>query len=126
MKKVLMRPGFPTTLPFSHAVIATGSLLFISGQGPIDPETGTVIDGDFAAQTRQTFENLKAVAAVAGADLSRAVKVNGYLRDTADFATYNEIYREYFTGDLPARTTVQSDLAGMLVEVDAVLALDAD
>ncbi len=124
MKQAIQRPGIPQPLPYSHAVYASGRLLFIAGQGPIDPVTGVPIEGDFDAQARQTLDNLQAVAVAAGSDLSRAVKVNGYLRDMTDFARYNEIYREYFTGDLPARTTVQSDLPGFLLEVDAVLALD--
>ena len=124
MKQVVMRPGFPRTLPFSHAVVASGRLLFIAGQGPIDAATGKVIAGDFEAQARQTLDNLRAVAEAAGSDLSHAVKVNGYLVDMGDFARYNQIYAEYFSGDLPARTTVQSNLSGMLIEVDAVLVLD--
>ena len=119
-----MRPDYPRTLPFSHAVLASGRLLFIAGQGPVDPSTGKVIAGDFEAQARLTLDNLKAVALAAGTDLSHAVKVNGYLVDMGDFARYNEIYTEYFSGDLPARTTVQSNLSGMLIEVDAVLVLD--
>lgn len=125
MKQTIQRPGIPQALPYSHAVVTSGRLLFISGQGPIDPATGTPIGGDFDAQARQTLDNLRAVAVAAGSDLSHAVKVTGYLRDMADFARYNEIYREYFTGDLPARTTVQSDLPGFLLEVDAILAMDA-
>lgn len=126
MKQPIMRPGYTQALPYSHAVMTSGRLLFISGQGPVGLD-GKVIDGDFAAQCRLTLENLAAVAAAAGTDLSRAVKVTGYLKDMArDFPTYNEIYREFFTGDRPARTTIESNLPTMLVEVDAILALDED
>jgi 2-iminobutanoate/2-iminopropanoate deaminase len=106
--------------------MASGRFLFISGQGPVDPATGELVTtGDFESQLRLTLDNLRAVAEAAGASLSQAVKVNAYLADMADFARYNEIYLEYFEGQLPARTTVQSDLPGFLVEIDAVLALDA-
>ena len=126
MKQSIMRPGYTQSQPYSHAVMASGRLLFISGQGPVGLD-GKVVDGDFADQCRRTLDNLAAVAAAAGTDLSRAVKVTAYLRDPArDFATFNDIYREYFTADRPARTTVQSALPTMLVEIDAILALDDD
>lgn len=123
-----MRPGVTQSLPYSHGVIASGRLLYISGQGPITPE-GTVLDGDLAAQVRLTLDNLAAVAAAAGTDLSRAVKVNAFLFDVQrDFAVFNDIYRTVFTSQPPARTTVQAVLPmpGMLVEIEAILALDED
>jgi len=127
MKRPVFRPGISTTLPYSHAVETSGRLLFISGQGPL-LDDGTLIEGDLAAQVRQTLGNLAAVAAAAGTDLSRAVKVNVFLFDVQrDFGAFNEVYRTVFTGDRPARTTVQAVLpmAGMLVEIEAILALDA-
>jgi 2-iminobutanoate/2-iminopropanoate deaminase len=125
MRQTFMRPGYPQTLPYSHAVVVSGRLAFLAGQGPVDPATGQLVGGDFEAQARLTLDNLAAVAAVAGGTLAQAVKVNAYLADMGDFARFNEIYREYFPADRPARTTVQSDLPNMLIEVDAVLALDA-
>lgn len=127
MKRPVMRPGVPQSLPYSHGVIAAGRLLYISGQGPVDPATGQVVPGDIREQTRLTLANLAAIAEAAGTDLSRAVKVNAFLEDVrADFGAFNEVYREVFTGDRPARTTVQAvlPLPGMKVEVEAVLALD--
>ena len=126
MKKPIMRPGVAPSLPYSHAVETSGRLLYISGQGPIGPD-GTVIDGGLEAQVRLTLENLAAVAAAAGTDLSRAVKCNVFLHDVQrDFATFNAIYRETFASQPPARTTVQATLPlpGMLVEIEAILALD--
>ncbi len=126
MKRPIFRPGAPQTLPYSHAVETSGRLLFISGQGPLGPD-GALVEGAIAAQVRQTLDNLAAVAAAAGADLSRAVKVNAFLFDVQrDFAAFNEVYRTVFTGDRPARTTVQAvlPLPGMLVEIEAILALD--
>ena len=126
LKRPIFRPGAPQTLPYSHAVETSGRLLFISGQGPLGPD-GALVEGAIAAQVRQTLDNLAAVAAAAGADLSRAVKVNAFLFDVQrDFAAFNEVYRTVFTGDRPARTTVQAvlPLPGMLVEIEAILALD--
>lgn len=108
-------------LPFSHAILASGQLLYIAGQGPVDPSTGTFRLGTFEEQARLTLDNLGAVAAAAGTDLRNAVKVNAYLRDMSNFAAFNSIYLEYFSTPRPARTTVQSDLAGFEVEIDAVV-----
>ncbi len=106
---------------YSQAVVAHG-FVFIAGQGPTAPD-GTPIRGSFDEQARQTFENLAAVAEAAGASLADAVKVGVYLRDMANFPRMNELYRQWFNADLPARTTVQSDLPGFEIEVDAILAL---
>lgn len=128
MKHPIMRPGVTQGLPYSHGVIASGRLLFISGQGPIGAD-GRLIEGDLAAQVRQTLDNLAAVAAAAGTDLSRAVKVTAFLFDVQrDFGVFNGIYREVFSDAPPARTTVQAvmPLPGMLVEIEAILALDED
>lgn len=109
--------------PYSQAVAAAG-LLFLAGQGPVRPD-GSEVTGGFHAQAVQVFENLAAVARGAGGDLRNAVRVGVFLRNMADFEAMNEIYRGYFSEPFPARTTVQSDLPGFDIEVDAVLALDS-
>ena len=126
MRKAIDRPGRSTTLPFSMAIETTGRLLFVSGQGPVDAATGQFVVASFEQQARLTLDNLRAVVEAAGGDLAQAVKINAYLRDMGDFAAFNDIYREYFPEPRPARTTVQSDLAGFDVEIDAVVALDPD
>lgn len=103
--------------------IAAGGLVFLAGQGPFAP-SGEKVEGSFGDEARQTFENLAAVAAAAGGSLADAVRVGVYLRDMGNFAAMNEIYREFFPEPLPARTTIQSDLRGFEIEVDAVLSLD--
>ena len=108
-------------LPFSHAILTRGTLLYIAGQGPVDPATGAFRLGTFEEQARLTLDNLAAVAAAGGTSLANAVKVNAYLRDMANFAAFNAIYLEYFGMPRPARTTVQSDLPGFEVEIDAVV-----
>jgi reactive intermediate/imine deaminase len=121
-KRAISTPSAPTPGGAYSQAIAAGNLVFLAGQGPFAP-SGEKVDGPFAEQARQTFENLAAVAAAAGGSLADAVRVGVYLRDMENFATMNEIYREFFPEPLPARTTIQSDLPGFEIEVDAVLAL---
>ena len=123
MRKAIVRPGMTNPLPYSAAIEVSGRLLYISGQGPLDPATGQFVLGTFEEQARLTLDNLRAVAEAAGVDLSRAVKVGVFLRDMDDFASLNQIYPEYFPEPRPARTTIQSDLP-IAIEVDAILALD--
>ncbi len=104
--------------PYSHAVVANG-FVYVSGQGPVNPETESVPDG-FEDQVRQTFENLRTILEAAGSGLGDVVKVNAYVTDLTRFARFNEVYREFFAQDPPARTTVGADLLGILVEVDCV------
>jgi 2-iminobutanoate/2-iminopropanoate deaminase len=111
----------PPSGVYSQA-IAAGDLVFLAGQGPFEP-SGEKVDGSFADEARQTFRNLAAVAAAAGGSLGDAVRVGVYLRDMGNFAAMNEIYREFFPEPPPARTTIQSDLPGFEIEVDAVLSL---
>lgn len=92
--------------PYSQAV-GWDRLLFLSGQIPLDPATGQLIDGDVAAQTRRVMENLRAVLAAAGLDLGHVVRTTIFLADLDDFATVNAVYGEYFATDPPARSTVQ-------------------
>jgi 2-iminobutanoate/2-iminopropanoate deaminase len=103
--------------------IAAGNLVFLAGQGPF-AASGEKIEGSFADEARQTLANLAAVARAAGGSLADAVRVGVYLRDMADFTAMNEVYREFFPEPLPARTTIQSDLPGFAIEVDAVLLVD--
>ena len=107
---------------YSQAIVA-GDLVFLAGQGPTRP-SGEMVDGSFRDQARQTFQNLAAVAEAAGGSLADAVRVGVYLRNMDNFAEMNELYREFFPEPLPARTTIQSDLPGFEIEVDAVLLVE--
>ncbi|MDO5627049.1 MAG: RidA family protein [Mobilicoccus sp.] len=91
--------------PYSHG-IDTGTLVFLSGQTPVDPATGALIDGDIGAQTRRCLDNLAAVLAAGGLGMDDVVKCNVYLTDMGDFAAMNEAYASYFATPYPARTTV--------------------
>jgi len=93
--------------PYSHAASSgEQGLLHLSGQTPIDPATGRLVDGDVSTQARQVFTNLQAVLAAAGRTLDDVVKVNVYLVDMADFSAVKEVYAPVFAEPYPARTTV--------------------
>lgn len=104
--------------PYSHAVVA-GGFVYISGQGPVLPETGEMPDS-FEEQVRQTLNNVKVILEAAGSSLDHVVKVNAYITDLTRFSEFNEVYKEFFQSAPPARTTVATALLGMLVEVDCV------
>ena len=93
--------------PYSQAVRAA-NLLFVSGQIPIDPATGNLIDGDIAAQTRRVFENITAILKAAGGSLDHVTRTTVFLADMGDFAAMNEVYAGYFKNPAPARSTVQA------------------
>jgi len=119
-------PHAPAAIgPYSQAVRA-GSTVFLSGQIPLDPATGQLIDGDIALQTRRVFDNLRAVCQAAGGDLDKLARIGIYLTDLSHFATVNAVMAEYFQAPYPARSTIQ--VAGLPkgaeVEVDGILVLD--
>jgi 2-iminobutanoate/2-iminopropanoate deaminase len=120
-KTVTAEKGPKPAGPYSHAVVS-GGFVFISGQGPVDPETGTVPDA-FADQVRQTLKNVRTILEAAGSGLDEVVKVNAYVTDLTRFQEFNEVYVEFFTHDPPARTTVGTSLLGFLVEIDCIAAL---
>jgi reactive intermediate/imine deaminase len=92
--------------PYSQA-IRDGDTIYTSGQGPLDPATGEVIDGDIGAQTARTLENLDAVLRAGGSSLENVVKTTVYVADMADYAAINETYAEYMTEPYPARSAVE-------------------
>ncbi len=110
--------------PYSQAV-RVGQTVYLSGQIPLQANTGTLLEGDIEAQTRQVFENMKAVCAAANGSLADIVRVGIYLTDLADFAVVNAVMAEYFQAPYPARSTIQVSALprGANVEVDAVLVL---
>lgn len=117
--------GAPAAIgPYSHAVRA-GSLLFCSGQIPLDPDTGEIVGETPAEQARRCLENLQAVCAAAGATLGDAVRCTVYMTDLGAFADVNDAYGEFFEADPPARVAigVAALPRGAQVEIDAVVAL---
>jgi 2-iminobutanoate/2-iminopropanoate deaminase len=110
--------------PYSHAVKSAG-LIFLSGQTPIDPGTGSLVDGDIGVQTRRCLDNLAIVAEAAGASLADAVRCGIYVTDISTFKDVNEVYGTYFGDAPPARSTigVAALPLGADVEIDAILAV---
>ena len=107
--------------PYSQA-IKTNGLVFTSGQIPLDPATGEMVTGDFAAQVRRVFENLAAVLRESGSGFDRVIRATVFVTDLANFQTLNGIYAEYFGNHKPARTTVQVAALpkGAGVEIDLI------
>lgn len=111
--------------PYSQAISAQG-LLFVSGQLPIDPATGTLIKDDIEAAAHQVFTNLRAIAEAAGITLDHAVKTTVFMADLADFKAVNAVYAQYFATPFPARSAIQVAALplGGTIEVEAIFALE--
>jgi reactive intermediate/imine deaminase len=107
--------------PYSQAV-RSGNTIYLSGQIPLDPVSGNLVEGDFAAQARRVFDNLRAVLRAAGADFRNVTRATVYLTDLGNFQTLNTIYGQYFGDHKPARSTVGvSQLPrGAAVEIDLI------
>jgi 2-iminobutanoate/2-iminopropanoate deaminase len=106
-RKAVISPNAAAIGPYSHAVWA-GDLLYLSGQTPVDPTTGRLIEGDVTVQTRRCFQNLFGVLAEAGLTPGHVIKVNVYLADMGDFAAMNTVYAAQFEQPYPSRTTIQA------------------
>jgi reactive intermediate/imine deaminase len=125
-KEIVNTPNAPAAIgPYSQAVKATGTFVWLSGQIPLDPATQQLVSGTIEAEITRVFDNLKAVAEASGGSLNNAVKVNVYLTDLANFAKVNEIMSTYFKLPYPARAAVQVAALprGARVEVECVLSL---
>ena len=132
-KQIVTSKSAPTT-GFTSAqkpppivqAIRWGNMLFVSGQGPLDPETKTVVAGDIEVQTRRTLQNLASVLEAAGATFANVVTMRVILRDTADFPKFNEVFREILDGEKVTRTCVGGTphRAGVNVEIDCVAMFD--
>jgi 2-iminobutanoate/2-iminopropanoate deaminase len=123
-RKTVTADGAPDAVgPYTHAVVSNG-LVFCSGQVPLDPNTGKLVEGSIGDQTRRCLENLAVVAAAAGAQLSDAVRMGIYVTDMGTFKDVNEAYGTYFETDPPARSTIAVSALplGAQVEIDAVIA----
>ena len=132
-KQIITSKSAPTT-GFTDAAkpppivqaIRFGAMLFVSGQGPLDPQTKTVVAGGIEEQTRQTLANLKNVLAEAGASFANVVNMRVILRDTADFPRFNEVFRDVLDGEKVTRTCVGGTphRAGVNVEIDCIAMFD--
>jgi reactive intermediate/imine deaminase len=122
-RKPVHSPAAPAAIGTYSQAISAGGAVYLSGQLPMDPATGQLVQGDMHTQVRQVFSNLAAVAAAAGTDLNAAVKVNVFLTDLAHFPVVNEVMAEFFAEPYPARAAigVASLPRGAAVEADAIL-----
>ncbi len=118
-RTAITAPNAVTVGPYSHAIVS-GELVYLSGQTPIDPATGKLVEGDISAQTEQCFRNLFAVLAAGGLTAENVVKVNVYLTSMADFASMNAVYARQFNPPYPARTTIGVTALplGAMVEIE--------
>lgn len=107
--------------PYSQGIKAAG-LVFVSGQLPVDPQTGEFAIGGIEAQTKQSLENIKAVLAEAGTSMDKVIKTTVFLQDMGDFAAMNGVYSEYFTNECPARSCIQVAKIpkGAMLEIEVI------
>ena len=122
MKHTIATAQAPQAIgPYSQAVVSNG-LAYLSGQIPLDPATGQIVEGDIAAQTARVLENLKAVLAACGSSLDQVLKTTVYLKDLGEFARMNDVYARYFPAAPPARSTVEVARLprDARVEIDAI------
>ncbi len=120
-EQIVVKNGPPPAGPYSLAIRANG-LVFVSGQGPVVPETGEILRGSIEEQVHQTMRNIGAILAAAESSFDKIVKTSIYLRDLANFKRMNEVYGQYVGSVPPARTTIQAaDLPmGIDVEIDVI------
>ena len=126
MKKIISTKNAPPAGgAYSQAVVANG-FAFLSGQIPLDPATGQIVDGDIAVQTQRVLENLQAVLESFGASLGNVVKTTVYLKDMGEFARMNEVYARYFPENPPARATVEVARLprDVRIEIDCIAGVD--
>ncbi|MEM6638512.1 MAG: Rid family detoxifying hydrolase [Pseudomonadota bacterium] len=125
-KQAIETPRAPAAIGTYSQAIRAGSTVYFSGQIPLDPKTGELVEGPFEQHVTQVFENLKAVAEAAGGTLDKMVKLNVYLLDLGNFAAVNDCMARYFNEPYPARAAIAVAALpkGAIVEVDGVLSLD--
>jgi len=125
MRTVIHTPNAPQPLGvYSHAVVADG-FVFVAGQGSINPQTNQMELGDIRSETRRVLENITAILEAAGTSLKNAVRMGVFLADLNDFQAMNEVFREFFPADPPARTTVGCMLPKIKVEIDCIALVPA-
>ena len=125
MKEIISTANAPAAIgPYSQAVKA-GNLMFISGQIPVDPATGEVVEATIQAQATQSLTNLKAILNEAGTNMGSVVKTTVFLKNMADFAEMNAVYKSFFDTDCPARSAVEVAKLpkDVLIEIEAIAVL---
>lgn len=126
MKTIISTPKAPAAIgPYSQAVLVNG-MLFTSGVIPIDPETNTLVEGDVTAQARQAIGNLKNLIEASGSSMDKVVKTTVFIKDMNDFGKINDIYKDFFTSDFPARSCVEVARLpkDVLIEIEAIATVE--
>jgi 2-iminobutanoate/2-iminopropanoate deaminase len=126
IKKILTEKAPAPIGPYSQAILVDGKFLFTAGQGPMDPATGKIVEGDIKQQTRQVMKNLEAILVAGGASLASVVKTTVFLKDMNEFAAMNEIYAEFLGASAPARSTVEAARLprDIRVEIEAIAVIE--
>lgn len=126
MKTIICTPKAPAAIgPYSQAVLVNG-MLFTSGVIPIDPETNTLVEGDVTVQARQAIGNLKNLIEASGSSMDKVVKTTVFIKDMNDFGKINDIYKDFFTSDFPARSCVEVARLpkDVLIEIEAIATVE--
>ncbi|MFR0967972.1 MAG: RidA family protein [Coprococcus sp.] len=126
MKTIISTPKAPAAIgPYSQAVLVNG-MLFTSGVIPIDPETNTLVEGNVTVQARQAIGNLKNLIEASGSSMDKVVKTTVFIKDMNDFGKINDIYKDFFTSDFPARSCVEVARLpkDVLIEIEAIATVE--
>ncbi len=126
MNTIISTPKAPAAIgPYSQAVLVNG-MLFTSGVIPIDPETNTLVEGDVTVQARQAIGNLKNLIEASGSSMDKVVKTTVFIKDMNDFGKINDIYKDFFTSDFPARSCVEVARLpkDVLIEIEAIATVE--
>jgi len=125
-RTIISTPFAPKAVGTYSQAVRSGNTVYVSGQIPLDPASGNLVQGSMDAQIRRVFDNLKAIVAAADADFSKVAKLNVFLTDLSHFALLNQIMAEYFQEPFPARAAIQVAALpkGAAVEMDCVVELD--
>ena len=126
MKTIISTPKAPAAIgPYSQAVLVNG-MLFTSGVIPIDPEKNTLVEGDVTVQARQAIGNLKNLIEASGSSMDKVVKTTVFIKDMNDFGKINDIYKDFFTSDFPARSCVEGARLpkDVLIEIEAIATVE--
>jgi len=126
-KLAVTSPKAPKAIGPYSAALRAGQLVFVSGQVPLDPDTGAMVEGDIAHQTRQVIRNISALLDASGLSLAHVVRTTVFLADMNDFGPMNEVYRGFFSEPYPARSTVQAARLprDARIEIDVIASFDA-
>lgn len=125
IEQIRTSAAFETSAPLSQA-IRHGDTLYVSGNVPIDPDTGDIVDGGVAEQTEMVLDNVESILEAAGTSMDNVVRAGVYIKDMDGFGELNEVYEEYVSEPYPARTAIEADMASedILVEIDVVAAIE--